>query len=110
MGCKGKPSLPFVTKVSQNMFGDHLSNRELCIVLSLKQREQYKRMKKGLHSFLTPYRLEKLEQLGFAWHIRTSLDPDDQGDDFPLDEAVSVKHEHIEQAVEPQMHLESMDV
>ena len=32
-----------------------------------KQREQYKLMKKGQHSFLTPYRLEKLEKAGFVW-------------------------------------------
>lgn len=34
---------------------------------------------------MTPYRLEKLEQVGFSWQIRTSLDPDDEdyrlGDD-----------------------------
>ena len=34
-------------------------------------------MKKGKHSFLTPYRLEKLEQVGFSWQIRTALDGDD---------------------------------
>jgi hypothetical protein len=31
-------------------------------------------MKKGKHTFLTPYRLEKLNQIGFVWQVRTSLD------------------------------------
>jgi hypothetical protein len=31
-------------------------------------------MKKGKHSFLTPYRLEKLNQIGFVWQVRTNLD------------------------------------
>ena len=44
-----------------------------------KQREQHKLLKKGVHSFLTPYRLEKLNNLGFVWSVRSSLDsaPDD---------------------------------
>lgn len=36
-----------------------------------KQREQYKLMLKGQHSFLTPYRLEKLNALGFVWQVRS---------------------------------------
>lgn len=40
-----------------------------------KQREQHKLLKKGQHSFLTPYRLEKLNQVGFVWSVRSSLDP-----------------------------------
>lgn len=39
-----------------------------------KQREQYKRLHKGQHSFLTPYRVEKLTAVGFVWQIRTSLE------------------------------------
>jgi hypothetical protein len=39
-----------------------------------KQREQFKLLKKGQHSFLTPYRLEKLNNIGFVWQIRTALD------------------------------------
>ena len=35
-----------------------------------KQREQWKLLQKGEHSFLTPYRLEKLEELGFTWQVR----------------------------------------
>jgi hypothetical protein len=31
-------------------------------------------MQKGLHSFLTPYRLEKLNVAGFVWQVRTALD------------------------------------
>jgi hypothetical protein len=47
-----------------------------------KQREQYKLMLKGQHSFLTPYRLEKLNDLGFVWQVRTALDTDT--DDAPV--------------------------
>jgi hypothetical protein len=39
-----------------------------------KQREQYKLLKAGKHSFLTPYRLEKLEQAGFVWSVRMPLE------------------------------------
>ena len=39
-----------------------------------KQREQYKLLKSGKHSFLTPYRLEKLEDVGFVWQVRTALE------------------------------------
>lgn len=39
-----------------------------------KQREQYKLLKAGKHSFLTPYRLEKLEQAGFVWSVRTPFE------------------------------------
>lgn len=81
-----------------------------------KQREQYKRMKKGQHSFLTPYRLEKLEQVGFSWHIRTSLDPDYSGD-YSLDDTTPLKLEPVkietaeaESADDPQSHVESMVV
>ena len=45
-----------------------------------KQREQHKLLKKGQHSFLTPYRLEKLNAVGFVWSVRSSLDtnPDEE--------------------------------
>jgi hypothetical protein len=33
---------------------------------------------KGQHSFLTPYREEKLNQAGFSWHVRNSLDSEVQ--------------------------------
>lgn len=80
-----------------------------------KQREQYKLMKKGQHSFLTPYRLEKLEQIGFSWHIRTSLDPDDAGIFNDTDGTDQVKLESNEAAgmgVEPDNHVitDTMDV
>jgi Helicase associated domain len=39
-----------------------------------KQREQYKLRLKGQHSFLTPYREEKLNQVGFSWYVRNALD------------------------------------
>lgn len=39
-----------------------------------KQREQYKLLKKGQHSFLTPLRLERLNEIGFVWSVRTALD------------------------------------
>lgn len=38
--------------------------------------QQFKRMKKGQHSFLTSYRLERLNQVGFIWQVRTALDSD----------------------------------
>ncbi|GKY95281.1 hypothetical protein MPSEU_000490100 [Mayamaea pseudoterrestris] len=70
-----------------------------------KQREQYKKMKKGEHSFLTPYRLEKLEQLGFSWQIRTSLDPDDAGEFPALHDVVPVKVEtNMESVVDSEAH------
>lgn len=39
-----------------------------------KQREQYKLRLKGQHSFLTPYREEKLNSIGFSWFVRSALD------------------------------------
>jgi hypothetical protein len=42
-----------------------------------KQREQYKLMKKGKHSFLTPYRLERLNTIGFVWQVRSTLDDEE---------------------------------
>lgn len=45
-----------------------------------KQREQHKLLKKGLHSFLTPYRLEKLNNVGFVWSVRSSLDSSPEDD------------------------------
>lgn len=46
-----------------------------------KQREQYKLLQKGKHSFLTPLRIEKLNEAGFVWSIRSSLEPG--GDEIP---------------------------
>jgi hypothetical protein len=43
-----------------------------------KQREQFKLLKKGHHSFLTPYRLEKLNAIGFVWQIRTALEGEEE--------------------------------
>ena len=43
-----------------------------------KQREQYKLRLKGLHSFLTPYREEKLNAIGFSWFVRSALDSEVQ--------------------------------
>ena len=37
-----------------------------------KQREQYRLKQKGEHSFLTDDRIEKLENCGFAWQVRSS--------------------------------------
>jgi hypothetical protein len=42
-----------------------------------KQREQYKLLKKGKHSFLTPDRLEKLNAVGFVWTVRGETAEDD---------------------------------
>ena len=39
-----------------------------------KQREQFKLLKKAQHSFLTPYRLEKLNDVGFVWQVRTGAE------------------------------------
>jgi len=38
-----------------------------------KQRQQYKALKEGKHSTMTPCRLEKLNSVGFVWQVRTSL-------------------------------------
>ena len=38
-----------------------------------KQREQYKLKKKGRHSFLTPDREEKLNNIGFLWQVRSAI-------------------------------------
>jgi hypothetical protein len=54
-----------------------------------KQREQMKLLKQEKHSFLTPYRLEKLNQIGFVWQVRTALDSED-GDDMADAEPSSV--------------------
>jgi Helicase associated domain len=62
-----------------------------------KQREQYKLYKKGQHSFLTPYRLEKLNQIGFVWQVRSQNDGEDElldeGKEAVHDEAAPVKGE-----------------
>jgi len=60
-----------------------------------KQREQYKLLKKGDHSFLTPYRLEKLEQAGFVWQVRTSLEGDEGGGILPAAMAAAVPKEEL---------------
>ncbi|GAX24617.1 hypothetical protein FisN_21Lh282 [Fistulifera solaris] len=41
-----------------------------------KQREQFKLLKQGKHSFLTEDRLEKLNNVGFAWQVRSGIDSD----------------------------------
>ena len=41
-----------------------------------KQREQFKLLKHGKHSFLTEDRLEKLNTVGFVWQVRSSIDSD----------------------------------
>ena len=38
-----------------------------------------------MHSFLTPYRLEKLNNLGFVWSVRSSLDGTETVDDVKLE-------------------------
>ena len=35
-----------------------------------KQREQFRLLQQGKHSFLTPDRLEKLNDAGFVWSVR----------------------------------------
>lgn len=41
-----------------------------------KQREQFKLLKQGKHSFLTEDRLEKLNTVGFVWQVRSGIDSD----------------------------------
>lgn len=41
-----------------------------------KQREQFKLLKQGKHSFLTEDRLEKLNAVGFVWQVRSGIDSD----------------------------------
>jgi hypothetical protein len=42
----------------------------VCFQWVAKQREQYRLMSNGKHSFLTPDRLEKLNDAGFVWSVR----------------------------------------
>ena len=35
-----------------------------------KQREQYRLLQQGKHSFLTPDRLQALNEIGFVWHVQ----------------------------------------
>jgi hypothetical protein len=55
-----------------------------------KQREQFKLLKKGQHSFLTPYRLEKLNAVGFVWQIRTALEGEEEEVSLAAPVAVAV--------------------
>jgi Helicase associated domain len=52
-----------------------------------KQREQYRALKKGEHSFLTPDRLEQLNQIGFVWSMKGRVPREDDDD---VDEAAAV--------------------
>jgi len=64
-----------------------------------KQREQYRLLQKGQHSFLTPYRLEKLNEVGFCWAARTSAnDPAQQ------EAAAAVRQVHERMQDFPQKH------
>jgi hypothetical protein len=58
-----------------------------------KQREQFKLLKKGEHSFLTPDRLEQLNSIGFVWSMkgRTPKEEDEAA-------AVAATHQDIEDA------------
>ena len=59
-----------------------------------KQREQYKLLRKGQHSFLTPYRLEKLNQAGFVWQVRSNMGMGDQDDEMnPIDVSSQQGHQ-----------------
>lgn len=58
-----------------------------------KQREQYKLLKKGQHSFLTPYRLERLNQSGFVWQVRTTHETDMVVPSPPTDVGATAKAE-----------------
>jgi Helicase associated domain len=65
-----------------------------------KQREQYKLRLKGQHSFLTPYREEKLNSIGFSWFVRSALETEVQSvldevhvSDAVVEGAASVKME-----------------
>lgn len=35
-----------------------------------KQREQYRLLQQGKHSFLTPDRLQSLNEIGFVWQVQ----------------------------------------
>jgi hypothetical protein len=43
-----------------------------------KQREQYKLLMRGEHSFLTADRLERLEQIGFVWQVKGGFVEEDE--------------------------------
>lgn len=66
-----------------------------------KQREQYRLRSQGKHSFLTPDRLEKLNEAGFVWSVRK----EDPGDGLsPKKEAVKkVKTEEGKEEEKPKV-------
>lgn len=65
-----------------------------------KQREQYRLRSQGKHSFLTPDRLEKLNEAGFVWSVRK----DDPGDGLsPKKEAKKVKAEEGKEEDKPKV-------
>ena len=41
-----------------------------CLQWVAKQREQYKLLQKGRHSYLSPDRLEQLKSIGFVWSVK----------------------------------------
>jgi Helicase associated domain len=57
---------------------DYSANRALGKWVA-KQREQHRALKRGEHSFLTPDRLEQLNNVGFVWSMkgRTPKEEDD---------------------------------
>lgn len=65
-----------------------------------KQREQYKLYCKGQHSFLTPYRLEKLKEVGFVWQVRSSGMAEHEDDMNPLDVKMEQHQAQIQQPME----------
>ena len=62
----------FVFQKSNTPCGSLTFVHVLCTILEqvAKQREQYKLLMKGEHSFLTPDRKQQLEEIGFVWSMK----------------------------------------
>eukprot|EP00539_Tryblionella_compressa_P005631 CAMPEP_0178762858 /NCGR_PEP_ID=MMETSP0744-20121128/16788_1 /TAXON_ID=913974 /ORGANISM="Nitzschia punctata, Strain CCMP561" /LENGTH=408 /DNA_ID=CAMNT_0020417607 /DNA_START=142 /DNA_END=1368 /DNA_ORIENTATION=- len=69
--------LEYKSKHGDTRVPQHYSENKALGKWVAKQREQYKLLKKGKHSFLTPDRLEKLNSIGFVWSVRGETVDDD---------------------------------
>lgn len=65
--------LEYKTKFGHCKVPQHYKDNKSLGKWVAKQREQYKRHLKGEHTFLTPLRLEKLNEAGFVWSMRATL-------------------------------------
>ena len=83
-------------------FSDYSANRALGKWVA-KQREQHRALKRGEHSFLTPDRLEQLNNVGFVWSMKGRTPKEDDDDDAAAameDAAVAAAKAAVAAAVE----------